>query len=339
MSDIWTDGMVGLIVGDALGVPVQFLTREEIRRRPQGPVTGMEGHGTYNMPAGSWSDDSSMALAVLASIRETGTVDPDDMMEHFEKWEVDGAYTPYGFAYDQGGTCMTAIYRYLEDRDWKTCGKTGDHANGNGALMRILPVCLYYAERQNQVCTSDDEAIEGIHTATMITHNHLRAKIASGLYYFMVKSILKGNFLTNSTAGEKIGEEIGAENPDSLITLLQEGLEEGFAYYRRDFRNREETEKFSRLYHLEKFRDTPEEEIKSSGYVLDSIEAAVWCLINTDSYADCVLKAVNLGLDTDTTAAIAGGLACLYYGKASIPEEWLQTVREGKILPTDLVEI
>ncbi|MBQ8932682.1 MAG: ADP-ribosylglycohydrolase family protein [Lachnospiraceae bacterium] len=84
---------------------------------------------------------------------------------------------------------------------------------------------------------------------------------------------------------------------------------------------------------------TPEEEINSSGYVLDSLEAAVWCLITTDTYADCVLKAVNLGLDTDTTAAIAGGLAGLYYGRDSIPEEWLHTIREGKTLPQNLVEI
>ena len=322
MKDIWTDGMTGLIAGDALGVPVQFMTREEIRSRPQGPVTGMEGRGTYNMPAGTWSDDSSMALAILASIRETGTIDPDNIMNHFVKWEAGGAYTPYGYAFDEGSTCMDAIYRYLETRDWKTCGRTGDHANGNGALMRILPVCLYYAERQKSVCTSDDEAIEGIHTATMITHNHLRAKIASGLYYFMVKSILKGNVTA-----------------DTLIALLQEGLDAGFRYYRKDFRNREETEKFSRLYHLDTFRNTPEDEINSSGYVLDSLEAAVWCLIITDTYADCVLKAVNLGLDTDTTAAIAGGLAGLYYGRDSIPEEWLHTIREGKTLPQNLVEI
>ena len=109
--------------------------------------------------------------------------------------------------------------------------------------------------------------------------------------------------------------------------------------YRKDFRNREETEKFSRLYHLDTFRNTPEDEINSSGYVLDSLEAAVWCLITTDTYADCVLKAVNLGLDTDTTAAIAGGLAGLYYGRDSIPEEWLHTIREGKTLPQNLVEI
>ena len=91
MKDIWTDGMTGLIAGDALGVPVQFMTREEIRNRPQGPVTGMEGRGTYNMPAGTWSDDSSMALAILASIRETGTIDPDNIMNHFVKWEAGGA--------------------------------------------------------------------------------------------------------------------------------------------------------------------------------------------------------------------------------------------------------
>ena len=373
-TDFMRDGMMGLITGDALGVPVQFRSWEEIAQRetwtvqlpgqekivnhPAGPVTGMEGFGTYNMPPGTWSDDSSMALATLESIRRLGAVNPDDIMENFLRWEFEGAFTPFGYAFDEGNTCSNAIWRYRDERDWRTCGKTGDHANGNGALMRILPVCIYYVERQKNVCTSDDEAIDGIHTATMLTHNHLRAKMASGLYYFMVKSIIRAREELSANAAGPASDTAAAEglaaaaqaNPvnatasetkaaaaaPALITLLQQGLNEGFAYYRQDFRNLTEMARFSRLYDLGKFRDVPEDEIRSTGYVLDSLEAAVWCLITTGSLRDALLKAVNLGDDTDTVAAIAGGLAGLYYGYGAIPAEWREALQGKEVLESVL---
>ena len=139
-KNIWLDGMMGLVVGDALGVPVQFLSRDEIKNRPEGLVTGMEAGGVYNMPEGTWSDDSSMALATLASIIDKKCADPADIMMRFVKWEMNGEYTPFGEAFDQGNTCSSAIYRFAKLPDIKTCGSTGEYANGNGALMRILPV-------------------------------------------------------------------------------------------------------------------------------------------------------------------------------------------------------
>ena len=171
--NIMLDVMMGLVVGDALGCPVQFLSREQIKNR--GLVTGMEGYGTYNMPVGTWTDDSSMALCELASINEKKGIDLDDIMVRFMDWEFNGAYTPFGEAFDEGNTCRWAIYDYRNHNDPKTCGKTGEYANGNGALMRILPVCLYYLNRQNIICTSDDEAIHNIHEVTALTHNHLRS--------------------------------------------------------------------------------------------------------------------------------------------------------------------
>ena len=134
------DGMMGLVVGDALGCPVQFLDREELRER--GAVTEMEGYGTYNMPPGTWTDDSSMALATLASINERNCIDLRDIMERFLDWEFHGAYTPFGKAFDEGNTCSNAIYKYRDSHDLTTCGETDEYSNGNGALMRILPVCI-----------------------------------------------------------------------------------------------------------------------------------------------------------------------------------------------------
>ena len=118
------DGMMGLVVGDALGCPVQFLNREELRER--GAVTEMEGYGTYNMPPGTWTDDSSMALATLASINERNGIDLRDIMERFLDWEFHGAYTPFGEAFDEGNTCSNAIYKYRDSHDLATCGETAN---------------------------------------------------------------------------------------------------------------------------------------------------------------------------------------------------------------------
>lgn len=184
--NIWLDGMMGVVVGDALGCPVQFMSRYEIKHRPGGVVTGMEAGGVYRMPEGTWTDDSSMALATMDSIIYKGEVDPEDIMKNFVKWENDGEYTPFGKAFDQGMTCLSAIRNYIRKPDVNTCGCTGEHANGNGALMRIMPVCLYYYESEND---SLDEIIQGIHKVGGLTHNHLRTNICCGSYYFMAKSI------------------------------------------------------------------------------------------------------------------------------------------------------
>ncbi len=336
LKDIWKSGMFGLVVGDALGVPVQFMSREEIAGRMAGPVTGMESGGVYDMPAGTWSDDSSMALATLVSLIRKGTVDCDDIMKQFLKWEFTGEYTPYGEAFDEGLTCSNAIYHYRDHRDVKTCGGTGERSNGNGSLMRILPVCLHHgitiADRQmeaggeKEILTASEElnrAVSDVHAVSGLTHNHLRSRMSCGYYFFMVESVLEHRMQTVSE--NRVGRMAGGEN--SLPELLQRGITRAVDYYKRDILNLVEMTYLHRLTDLQKLSGTKASDIKSTGYVIDSIEAAMWCLITTDSYRECVLKAVNLGDDTDTVAAIAGGIAGLYYGYESIPEEWLAVTK------------
>ncbi len=312
MKDIWKSGMMGLVTGDALGVPVQFMNRSQIAARPEGPVNGMESGGVFDMPEGTWSDDSSMAAATMVSLMEKGRLDTDDIMKRFVSWLYDGEYTPFGQSFDEGITCSEAIRRYAETMDASSCGRKGEHANGNGALMRILPVCLYYYAKQKYVCTSDDEAIYGVHAAAALTHDHLRSNMCCGMYFFMVKSIL--------------------DSSGSLQERLQSGIDQGCRYYARDLGNLGELAYLDSIKHLDIFAAVPEEEIRSSGYVIDSIEAAVWCLITTATFRECLLKAVNLGDDTDTVAAIAGGLAGLYYGYEAIPEEWLAVIKKREWL-------
>lgn len=223
MRNDWLDAMMGLVVGDALGVPVQFMKRKEISKRSEGPVTGMEAGGVYDMPKGTWSDDSSMALATLVSILEKGTLDPNDVMMNFVKWEFKGEFTPFGEAFDEGNTCSSAIYRFAKNPDVTTCGFTGERANGNGALMRIMPVCLYAYKQQKKNAISEEEAITLVHKIASLTHNHLRSNICCGFYYFFVKSIL------NST--------LDTTNKVALKDLLQEGIDAARKYYGEDISN------------------------------------------------------------------------------------------------------
>ena len=303
-KNIWLNGIMGVVVGDALGCPVQFESRAEVAHHP---VTGMRGYGTFNLPEGSWTDDSSLTIALLESIRRRNEVDLDDIMENFMSWLYNGEFTPYGYSYDIGRGTMQAIDRYRQIRNVKKCGGDEPSNNGNGSLMRILPACIYCSEMKSSGKFSDRDAVETIHAVGGLTHAHIRAKIACGLYYFMAHQILTGD--------------------GTLPDLLQAGLTEGFAFYESYLTDKENLHYYDRLRDLKDFSRVPADKIKSSGYVVDALEAAVWSLITTDGFDGALLRAVNLGDDTDTVGAIAGGLGGLYYGYDAIPEEWLSCIK------------
>jgi len=296
----WKSGIMGVVIGDALGCPVQFESREEVSKHP---VTGMRGFGTFNLPAGSWTDDSSLTLALLESIRRTGTIDYKDIMDNFVKWLDDGAFTPYGYAYDIGRGTINTIHRYKRYHKPLKAGNIDERSNGNGSLMRIMPAVLYCCDH----ALPADEAIDIIHKVGSLTHGHIRSNIACGLYYFMTSAILN--------------EE------GSLTNRLQTGLDKGFTFYEAYLTDHENLEYYDRLRNLDSFGDLPEDSIRSTGYVVETLEAAVWSLVNTDSFADTLLKAVNLGYDTDTVGAVCGGLAALYYGYDAIPQDWLAALQ------------
>ena len=294
-KNIWKEGILGVVIGDALGCPVQFETREEVAEHP---VTGMRGHGTFDLPAGSWTDDSSLTLALLDSICNTGKLDLVDIMDNFVKWLDHGEFTPYGYAYDIGFGTEQAIETYKENKNPLLCGGRSERNNGNGSLMRIMPACLCCYGKGMQ----DEDAIRAIHAVGSLTHAHIRANIACGLYYFMVREVLDGE--------------------GGLKDRLQKGLDKGFAYYEKAGTDPKELAYYSRLRDLEAFRKTPKEDILSGGYVVETIEAVVWALITTDTFEQALLKVVNQGKDTDSTGAITGGIAALYYGYDAIPNSW-----------------
>lgn len=277
------DGICGFVVGDALGVPVEFYSRSELE---DDPVYGMRGHGTYDMPKGTWSDDTSMTLATMSSIATKKAIDYDDIMNEFCKWAYEDKYTQYDCTFDIGNTTRRGLKRYMEGAPALESGGDSTHDNGNGSLMRILPLAF--------IECIDYETIENV---SSLTHAHDRSKIACVLYVEIAKSMLSDDLSINEhikNATEKIVEH---------------------------YKGNEELDHFKRI-----IEDDFTGEIRSGGYVIDTIESVIYCLKNTDNYKDAVLKAVNLGTDTDTTAAICGGLAGIYYGYEAIPIDWLDEI-------------
>jgi len=293
------DGIMGLCVADALGVPVEFVDRKTLRNEP---VVDMRSYGTHNQPRGTWSDDTSMTLCLLDSL--SSGLDYDDIMKKFLEWISQGAYTPHGEVFDVGISTRKALKRFLDGTLPLECGGITEQDNGNGSLMRILPILFYLQSIHGTEFKEMDEVFNVIHNTSSLTHAHKRSQIACGIYI--------------SIASKLIGDR-------SLNTAVRFGIYEAMEYYKKHPGFTEELQHFKRLEE-KNFDKIPEKQIKSSGYVVDSLEAAVWCLLKTKSYRDCVLKAVNLGEDTDTVAAVAGGLAGLHYGYESIPKEWLAVI-------------
>lgn len=310
--NIWRDGVMGLVVGDALGVPVEFKSRWELT---QNPVENMRAYGTFNQPAGTWSDDSSMVFATMDSLKEG--YDLEDIMKKFVRWIKWSAYTPFGKVFDSGISTRDAVFKYVNKNRIDGCD--GEHDNGNGSLMRILPICLFAYDQQKKNGITDEDAIYMIHEVSALTHAHIRSLIACGLYFFMVRAILDGG--------------------DDLTVNLQNGLDDAFTFYVEDMTDPKELKHYDRIRELKDFAATDVDDIKSTGYVVASLEAALWCLVNTDNYKDCMLKAVNLGSDTDTVAVIAGGLAGLFYGQDGIPQDWLDVIQKRDWIENMLMQM
>ena len=320
----------GGVVGDALGVPVEFSSRAD---RKADPVTDMREYGTHWQPKGTWSDDSSMALAALDSILLKGGIDYADMMERFRDWRRNGAYTPHGNVFDIGITCSGAIDRFRPGVDPLECGATGERENGNGSLMRIMPVSLYDAFREDYW---QDEILnktaENTHGASSLTHRHPRSLIGCMLHTSICHELIFRDGQPVQVALQKAIDktlqfyENVVENTDGSTDESVAGTQQAQKWYDDAFRAEIAADSYARLRDLEAFKNLPESSIQSSGYVVHTLEAAIWCLLNSESYADCVLKAVNLGDDTDTVGAVAGGLAGLAFGFDSIPAEWLDVI-------------
>ena len=285
--------LLATATADALGVPVEFTPRAVLS---QNPVTDMRGYGTYNQPQGTWSDDTSLMLCLAESLVEG--LDLQKLAQKFIAWKNDNYWTARGWVFDIGIGTRIAIERLEKGTPPELAGGFDEMDNGNGSLMRILPLVMYIKD------LDIDQRYEWTKKVSSLTHAHVRSVMACFYYLEFAKKILEG------------------KDKFLAYTELQSKM---IAHFEKREINPQEIQKFSRL--LTKDISTVNEKyIQSRGYVIYTLEAAVWCILTTSNYKEAVLKAVNLGEDTDTTAAVTGGLAGLIYGLESIPKEWLEVL-------------
>lgn len=288
------DGLFGLIVGDALGVPVEFQSREYLT---ENPVRDMIGYGSYNQPPGTWSDDSSMTLCLLDAL--TDGYDLNQIAAYFVKWYDEAYWTPHGNVFDIGNATRIAINKLKKGISPKESGGRDERSNGNGSLMRILPLVFFLKDVKDRV-----KRFEYINEVSGITHGHIRSVLSCYYYLEFADQLLDGKngFVAYESANISFIEltkllEIDASEKQHFDRLLTGNIQR-----------------------LEEYK------ISSTGYVIHTLEASVWCILTSNSYTEAVLKAVNLGIDTDTTGVVTGGLAGLLWSADDIPKKWQKQI-------------
>lgn len=283
--------LYGGIVGDCLGVPVEF--------KPRGSylLEDMIGYGTYNQPEGTWSDDSSLTFCLMENMIHNDTT--DNLMLKFQKYKTEGYMTPYGKMFDIGRTTSEAINRFENGIDSQLCGGKDEFDNGNGAVMRISPLAFELFDNFNFL-----ERVARVKEITEITHSHPRAIVGSIIYIELLIRLFHNNSL--QVALERVNK------------LFHENFSNTDEYFK-------EFKSYSQIFETD-FLTTDINKIKSSGYIIDTLEAAIWCFGNTKSFESATLLAANLGGDTDTISSITGSLAGIFYKLEGIPEHWLYKI-------------
>lgn len=288
-------GIFGFIVGDAMGVPVEFCTREE---RKIDSIEEMRAYGTYHQPYGTWSDDTSLTLCLLENITEEYSL--DKLAEKFIKYYMNGYLTPYGEVFDIGNATRVAIEKMIKGENPVECGGNTEMDNGNGSLMRVLPLAYYLKEMPPM------KKIKIIENVSSLTHAHNLAKLACIIYVEYAINLIKGNNKSDAYRQTiNFIDKYCYEDYKDEIYNFRRILDGNIAYLR-------------------------EEDINSTGYVVDTLEASFWAFITTNDYKEAILKGINLGGDTDTIAAIIGGMAGIFYGISSIPDTWLQCLARNR---------
>ena len=308
---VFYDGLYGLAVADALGVPYEGEKFSAMREKP---CTGMSGFGHHNQPAGSWSDDTSMTLCTADSLCKG--FDPDDMMRKFSQWRSKHFYTATGVVFDIGRSCRKAIDQYVDGAPAELCGDSTFDGNGNGALMRVLPVAIYQCQFFPVNDEQLDAFLEPVHLSSSITHAHAVGLICCGLYSLTLREWFRNT-----------------DPKRTLTDIAQSAFEKGkLAYHHMG-------DEFAAYINNPKYFEDPaklimrtEEELPTWGYAVNTWNIALWSLLTTENYRDCVLKAVNLGGDTDTNASVAGSIAGIIYGRDAIPAEWVNALLNRSLL-------
>ncbi len=293
------DALLGVATGDALGVPVEFVSRG---MRDDNPVTGMREKGSHNQLAGTWSDDTSLTLCLAEMLCKP--YDIKTLAGYFVNWKEHGFYTARGYVFDIGIATSVAIQQLAIGVEPVLAGGTDEYSNGNGSLMRILPLLFYIKDKPIEQRFSYTREVSSL------THRHIRSVIACFIYLEYARLLLAG--VDKVAAYKQMQQTVLSYLKDNYVC------------------SEEELNKFHRVlglkvgnYDINPLIDLEIDEVNSAGYVIDTLEASLWCILQTNNFSEAVLKAVNLGNDTDTTGAVTGGLAGLLYGAETIPAEWL----------------
>ena len=290
--------IIGHAVGDAMGFPTEFSRRDELLKNP---VLEMIDSPDVGQPAGSWSDDTAMEIATIDSFIHKKCFDYKDIMDRWVKWISESEYTPTGVTFDIGRTCLKAIKKYCNGSAPLQCGSTSINENGNGSLMRILPVALYAYMRN-----LDDISIQRLtDEMSSLTHAHEVSRLGCYIYVQFVICLLKE--YEKEDAYRYVQDlDYSSYNVNSinLYTRILDGQIEGQIL----------------------------DDIKSTGYIVDTLECVLWIFMNARNYKEAIIASTNIGGDTDTIGAIVGSMAGIYYGIDSIPSKWLDKLQRKEYL-------
>ena len=290
--------IIGHAVGDAMGFPTEFSKREELLKNP---VLEMIDSPDLGLPAGSWSDDTAMEIATIDSFIHKKYFDYKDIMDRWVKWISESEYTPTGVTFDIGRSCLKAIKRYCNGSAPLQCGSTSINENGNGSLMRILPVALYAYTRN-----LDDIFIQRLtDEMSSLTHAHEVSRLGCYIYVRFIICLLKG--YTKEEVYKYIQSLDYSSYSLNSINLYTRILNATIKYQAID-------------------------SIKSTGYIVDTLECALWIFMNAMDYKESIIASTNIGGDTDTIGAIVGSMAGIYYGIDSIPSKWLDKLQRKEYL-------
>ena len=295
----YIDGLMGFVVGDAMGVPLEGKSRKDLLKKP---VTKMTGYGSHNMPEGTWSDDTSMMIATIDSINSKNGIDYEDIALKFAAYKNHAQYTPDHEVFGIGSITAKAIDYFEENHDNPIeCGLKNIESNGNGSLMRILPIAYYAVETH----LKDIEVLELVKNISSITHAHEISIMGCYIYTRFAMFLLNGK------------DKYSAYSMTKCVDYTM------FSDETRQYYDRLLKDDISKL----KIKD-----IHSSGFVIDTLESCIWVLLKSENYKEAVIGAINLGGDTDTIAALTGGLAGIIYGYDFIPPEWVDKIARKEYL-------
>jgi ADP-ribosyl-[dinitrogen reductase] hydrolase len=271
--------LLGLAVGDAVGTTVEFQSRGSFE-----PLTDMVGGGPFRLQPGQWTDDTSMALCLATSLISKNGFDPADQMDRYWDWYQNGYLSSTGSFFDIGTTVRQALETYKQTGD-PFSGKTDPYSAGNGSVMRLAPIPLFYFPDLGQIIYWAGESSRTTHGALECVE---ACQLFAEMLFYALSGMRKDDVLFHATV----------QFSSPKLTAIARG----------------------------EYNRKPADQIKGTGYVVDSLEAALWCFYQTETFERSVLQAANLGDDADTTAAICGQIAGAFYGETNIPVQWRERI-------------